>query len=400
MSIKALRENKQTLAKEAKHLLAEAGDKVWSKEDKAKFDGIADQIEAIDGQLDTMQRLQDEDVERNFTDAARHDPKAPQNEHRSIVGKMLRNGAGALSMQEHQSIRNVMSTTTSSQGGYTVASEIAKELIDKLAGYKGMREVSGSVQTANGAPLSYPTSDGTAETGEWIAENTTATAADPSFGTVALNTFKASSKIIAVPFELLQDSTIDIVGMVYKRINDRLGRTMNTGFTVGTGSAQPNGVVTAASVGKTGITGQTLTVIYADLVDMIDSVDYAYQSDSLKWMFSQTTRKVVRKLADTTGRPIWTPSYEAGLATGFSDQLLGYNVVLNNDVAAPAANAKSIVFGDFSKYMIRDAMELTLFRFEDSAYAKLGQVAFLAWMRSGGNLLDTAAVKLYQHSAT
>jgi HK97 family phage major capsid protein len=400
MSIKALREQKQELARQAKSLLAESGDKVWNKDDKAKFDGIADQIDAIDGQLETMQRLLEEKVQANFEDAEKHDPKDPKNAKRAAVGKLLRAGAGALTMEEHQSIRNTMSTTTTTQGGYTVASAVSSELIDKLAGYAGMRQAASRIATGDGAPMSYPTSDGTSETGEWIAENTTATALDPSFGTVALNTYKASSKIIAVPFELLQDSTIDIVGMVYNRINDRLGRTMNTAFTVGTGSAQPNGLVTAASVGKTGTSGQTLTIIYDDLVDLIDSIDYAYHGGSLKFMTSQTMRKVLRKIKDTTGRPIWTPNYDSGISGGFTDQLLGYDLVLNNDFAVPAASAKSMAFGDFSKYMIRDAMQLTLFRFEDSAYAKLGQVGFLAWMRSGGNLLDTAAVKLYQHSAS
>jgi HK97 family phage major capsid protein len=400
MSIKALREQKQELARQAKQLLAASGDKVWSKEDKAKFDGLADQIEAIDGQLATMQRLLEEDVEKKFSDAETHDPKDPKNEKRGVMAKFLRHGDKALTMQEHQSIRNTMSTTTVGQGGYTVQSDIAKELIDKLAGYAGMRTVASRIVTDDGGPLSYPTSDGTSETGEWIAENTTATATDPSFGTVALNTFKASSKIIAVPFELLQDSSIDVVAMVYKRINDRLGRTMNTAFTVGSGSAQPNGLVTAASVGKTGTTGQTLTIIYDDLVDLIDSIDYAYMGATLRFMTSQSMRKVLRKIKDTTGRPIWTPNYDAGIAGGFTDQLLGYELVLNNDFAVPAANAKSMAFGDMSKYMIRDAMQLTLFRFDDSAYAKLGQVGFLAWMRAGGNLIDTAAVKLYQHSAT
>jgi HK97 family phage major capsid protein len=50
--------------------------------------------------------------------------------------------------------------------------------------------------------------------------------------------------------------------------------------------------------------------------------------------------------------------------------------------------------------MIRDAMELTMFRFEDSAFMLKGQVGFVAWARAGGNLLDTAAVSLYAHSAT
>jgi HK97 family phage major capsid protein len=117
-------------------------------------------------------------------------------------------------------------------------------------------------------------------------------------------------------------------------------------------------------------------------------------------MFNQTTRKTLRKIKDTTGRPIWTPGYELGATAATPDTLLGYDVVINNDVAVPAANAKTIAFGDLSKYMIRDAMELTMFRFEDSAFMLKGQVGFVAWARAGGNLLDSAAVALYSHSAT
>jgi HK97 family phage major capsid protein len=69
-------------------------------------------------------------------------------------------------------------------------------------------------------------------------------------------------------------------------------------------------------------------------------------------------------------------------------------------MAVPAANAKSIIYGDFKKYIVRDAMSVSLMRFDDSAYASKGQVGFLAFIRSGGNLMDTAAVKYYAHSAT
>ena len=66
-----------------------------------------------------------------------------------------------------------------------------------------------------------------------------------------------------------------------------------------------------------------------------------------------------------------------------------------------AANAKSILFGDFSRYTIRDVMGMTLFRFEDSAYVKLGQIGFLAWMRTGGTLTDGGTpIKYYANSAT
>lgn len=396
MSIQALREQKAVLAKELNHMIAEKGDKVWDAADKAAFDAKADQMESIDGTIDRQQRVLDMNAEKEFKDL----PKIDQNNKaavkvRDIYAKMLRDGPNALTTDEHKQIRNVLSTTTGSQGGFGVQSDVAKELIDLLKGYKGMRDVAQTITTANGAPLSYPTSDGRSETGEIVAENATAAAADPVFGTVALNTVKFGSRSIAVPIELLQDASIDIVAMVNQRVVDRVGRIQNTTFTTGT-----TGLFTVATTGKTGTTGQTTTVIYDDLVDLVDAVDYAYAVNPMKWMFNQTTRRTLRKIKDTTGRPIWTPGYELGATAGTPDTLLGYDVVINNDVASPAANAKTIAFGDLSKYMIRDAMELTMFRFEDSAFMLKGQVGFVAWARAGGNLLDTAAVSLYSHSAT
>lgn len=401
MSIQNLREQRNDLAKQAKNQLSEKGDQKWTPEDKDKFDEYADQIDALDSRISTTQKVLDLAAEERFDDVKLIDPKDKEAvSARNLFAKMLRNGAGALTAEEHLKVRNVLSTTTGSQGGFSVQTDVAKELIDLMAGYRGVREVATRLVTSTGAPLGYPSSDGTAETGELVAENATAAALDPVFGTVPLNTFKFSSKSIGVPIELLQDASIDIVAMVNKRSADRIGRIQNTLFTTGTGTGQPFGIATAATIGKTGIVGQTLTVIYDDLVDLTDSIDYAYDNGGLTFMLSQTTRKVVRKIKDSSGRPIWTPSYDIGIIGKTPDQLLGYNVNLNNAMAAPAANALSIAFGDMSRYMVRDAMELTMFRFEDSAYLSKGQIGFLAWSRSGGNLLDTTAVKTYKHSAT
>lgn len=400
-SIQALREQRAALSKELKNQIAEKGDQVWSVEDKAAFDIKAEQIDRIDDQIESMQKLLDREAEERFEDAPTIDPKNKmQAQRREAFVKMLRHGERALSADEHQLLRNTTSTTTPAEGGYTVQSDVASELIDMLNDYRGMRDVATQITTTDGAPLSYPTSDGTSETGEIVAENTAANDADPTFGTVAVNTFKFGSKVFTIPLELLQDSNIDIVAMVNKRARDRIGRIQNSSFTTGNNSGAPNGLITGSTVRKTGASGQVATILYDDLVDLIDSIDVAYDNGNLKFMFSQSMRKVVRKIKDTAGRPIWTPSYEAGIAGGFSDQLLGYDVQINNAVAAPAASAKSLVFGDLSKYLIRDAMMLTLFRFDDSAYLKKGQIGFLAWARAGGNLLDTGATGVYQHPAS
>lgn len=400
MSMQALRERLASHKKEARNLLEEKGSATWSKEDQAKFDNLVDEAERVEKQIAAHQRMLDDEAETHFNNAPRNDPNKPNSAARQGVELFLRKMTKELSQEEALIIRNTMSTTTPAEGGYAVQTEVAKQLIDALKDYGAMRRVASSISTSNGADLSYPTSDGTSETGEWVAQNVAAASADPTFGTVPLNTFKAGSKTITIPLELLQDANIDVVALIQQRIRDRIGRIANVGFTTGSGTGQPKGFVTAASVGKTGTTGQTLTIIYDDLVDIVDSLDPAYQNDQCKFMFSQTLRRTIRKIKDTAGRPIWTPSYDAGMSAKTPDLLMGFPVEINNDMAVPAANAKSLGFGDFSKYMIRDAMQVTLFRFEDSAFLSKGQVGFLAWARMGGNLLDTNAVKLYQHSAT
>ncbi len=400
-SIQALRERLASLKKDARNLLEAKGSATWTPEEKAKFDNYVDEAERVEHQIEAHQRMLNDEAEDHFKDAPKNERAGKQPDPaRQAVDIFLRTMTKNLTPEQAHLIRNTMSTTTGSEGGHTVAPTVASTVIDAMKDYSGMRRVADRIVTANGAALSYPTSDGTTEEGEIIAENTTATDADIGFGTVPLNCFKFSSKIITIPIELLQDTSIDILALVNKRIRDRIGRIQNKKFTIGVGTTEPFGLTVAAGVGKTGQTGQTTTVIYDDLVDLVDSIDPAYANDALKFMFNQTLRRTIRKIKDTAGRPIWTPSYDAGMSAKTPDLLLGYPVELNNHMPTPAANAKSIAFGDLNKYMVRDAMEVTLFRFEDSAYLKKGQVGFLAWCRAGGNLLDTSAAKLYQHSAT
>lgn len=416
MSIQALRERADALNKKMKAQLAEKGAQTWSKEDQAVFDTDSDEAERLANQITANKAMLDKDAEDNFRDVDDHHVGRNAKNGKKLTPEQeafnvfMRKSFKDMTVDEALAVRNTMSTTTGSQGGFSVQSIVASELIDLLKAYGYMRKVASQMTTGQGNSLSYPTSDGTSEVGEWIAQNVTATAADPVFGTVALNVFKAGSKVVAVPIELLQDSQIDIQGMVFRRLADRIGRVSNIGYTTGGGTTDPNGLVTASGVGKVGLSGQTLTMIYDDVVDMVDSLDAAYLDTPTTtpqmsvpepgWMFSQTIRRVLRKIKDTAGRPIWTPSYDEGMASKTPDRLLGYPVYLNNDMPVPAANAKSLAFGNFHRYLIRDAMEITMFRFDDSAYMKLGQVGFLAWARTGGNLLDSNSVKLYQHSAT
>lgn len=400
MSIQNLRERLGALKKEARNLIENKGSATWTKEEQGKFDELMDEAERVENQIEAAQRLMDDEADDNFRNVKKKDKGEKVDPAVAAFENYLRKMSNRLTPQELEAIRNTMSTTTGSEGGYTVQPIVASTLISALKDYGAMRRQASQMTTTSGADLSYPSTDGTSEEGEIVTQNASAADADVSFGTVPLNTHKFSSKVVTVPIELLQDSNIDVVALVNGRLRERIGRIQNRMFTTGTGTGQPFGLTVAASVGKIGATGQTLTVAYDDLVDLQDSIDPAYQVDGLGWMFSQAVRRVVRKIKDTAGRPIWTPSYDEGMAVRRPDFLLGQPVEINNHMPAPAANAKSISYGDHSKYMIRDAMEVTIFRFEDSAYLKKGQVGFLAWARAGGNLLDPNGTKTYQHSAT
>lgn len=404
-SIQDLRERRTVLAQSVHKLLDDhPGDK-WTPQLQDKYDQTMAEIEVIGNEAKRVQAALDLMTETAQVDAianvAERKAKGAKSETVELYSKWLRGGDRALNAEEWGVVRNTMSTTTQSQGGYTVPTEVAKEVADALKAYGGVRSVADVIATSGSNPINFPTSDGTSETGELIAENTTASGADPSFGVVTLTTYKFSSKIVAVPFELLQDAAVDMEAFIRMRLATRLGRVQNTYFTTGTGSSQPNGVVTAAASGKVGLTGQTLSVIFDDLVDLVHSVDTGYRNlGNCRFMMNDSSLKVIRKIKDSSGRPIFIPGWD-GLAGPMADTLLGYPVTINQDVAVMAANAKSILFGDFKFYKIREEMGATIFRFDDSAYVKLGQIGFLAWVRAGGNLADVGGcLKYYQNSAS
>jgi HK97 family phage major capsid protein len=389
----------------------------WTPAHNDQFDALVNEIDALDGRIERFEKMLDLTAEERKTAAVQdavdrvdHDsPEAKRNSSgflawmrggkdgfKDHVAKQVSRGAG---------IMNTMDTTVGADGGFTVQSDVVATVIDALKQYGGMRAVSKIIKTDAGNPINYPTSNGTAEVGEILDQNTQASSEDISFGTLPLPVFKYSSKYVTVPIELLQDSSVDIEEFVRHRIATRLGRIMNQHFTVGTGVDQPNGLITAAvangDIGKVGLTGETLTLIYDDLIDLIHSVDPAYRDlGNCQFMMNDQTLRTIRKVKDNNGRPLWMPLDE-GLTAGLSGSLCGYPYTTNQQMPVMAANAYSVAFGDMSFYVIRDVMQMTFYRFDDSAFASKGQVGFLAFLRSGGNFMDVGgAVKLFQNSAT
>jgi HK97 family phage major capsid protein len=399
MTIQQLREKISNLAAQANQLIADKGDQVWAAEDQAKFDKFASEINGAKAQIKNLETMRELEAEKFFNDATRVKPQAAGGDVEIsalvAVALYMRHGQN-VNAEQAAAIRNAMSTTTPAEGGYTVPAEVAKMVIDRLKAFGGMRDVATVLTTETGHAMNFPTSDGTSEIGEIVAENGSAGSGDITFNTLGLPVFKYSSKQIALPLELIQDSAIDVVAFVVNRLATRIARIQNMHQTVGTGTGQPLGLIPASTVGKVGATGQVSTVTYGDLVDVKHSVNRAYRGNA-RWMMNDLSVASLSKLVDTVGRPIWIPA----VVEGAPDLLLGKPIAINDDVPVMAANAKSIAFGDLSQYTIRDVSNsTTMRRFDDSAFALKGQVGFCGWTRSGGNLLDTAAVRLYQNSAS
>lgn len=409
-----LRAQRDAKAKAANEINGKtAADQRMPAADATALDTILNEIEAIDAEIARENRRAqvagDERAEHEAAlNAATREGGDGRSDEAAALRAMLSGGLSALSTEQRSAmyarvnpdIRSAMSTTTGSEGGYTVATEFSRSLLQTMRAEFAVRSVASTIQTSTGAQMLFPTTDATSEEGEIVGQNVTVTVGETVFGQAAMDVYKYSSKSIALPFELLQDSMFDLEAYIKVLLNLRLGRIQNRHQTTGTGSGQPRGIATAAPVGKVGATGQTSTITYDDLVDLEHSVDPYYRGAG-KWMFHDDVLKSVRKIKDENGRPIFIPGYEQGNPGGAPDRLLGRAMSINQNMPTPSANAKSVLFGDFSKYLIRDVMDVTLFRMTDSAYTLKGQVGFVAFCRSGANMIDVGgAVKAFANAAS
>ncbi len=401
---------RQSLVEKMRELVtrADAEGRSLSTEESARFDAMDADLEALKARID----LESRSVRNPITDYSIADgaPQTSENRaERAAFDAWLRYGTEGLAPEQRQIMARRRSFVTGSDlpaevralavgtgaaGGYVVPQGFSGELAQSLKAYGGMRAASRLFPTPDGRDIPWPTVDDTSNVGELLAENTAAASLDVAFGQVTLKAYKYSSKLVPVSMELLQDSFFDVGAILRGLLAERIGRITNTHFTTGTGTGQPKGVVTESSLGKQGTTGQTLTLIVEDLVDLEHSVDPLYRPNA-RWMMNDATLKVIKKMKDTTGRFL----FQASLAAGTPDTISGYPFTINQDIAVMAASAKSVLFGDFSTYIVRDALDVTLLRLVER-YAELGQVGFLAFARADGRSIQPAAIKYYQNSAT
>lgn len=275
-------------------------------------------------------------------------------------------------------------STSNTAGGYTIPVGFVAELEKKLALFNPLRNVARVIRTAEGNTLQIPTIDDTSNVAALGAENTAVTSVDMTYGQVSLGAYRYESLVICSN-ELLRDSGIDLASEIGSLLGERIGRAEAAAFATGTGSSQPQGVVTGSAAGVTAASATAIAV--SDIIGLVNSVDAAYQINGA-FMMHQSVWAAVLKLVDSQGRPL-----VADYINGNRYQLLGYPVIINNAMASSIATAaKTIVFGDFSKYVIREAGELELVRLNER-FAEKYQTGFLCTGRRDGRVLQSAAIK-------
>lgn len=342
--------------------------------------------------------------------------------HGRAFSKFLRNGGRSWDDEErafmtqkvdHEAakVMNVTSTTTNTQGGYLVPSGFSDMLEQAKKWFGGIDGIVGKFTTSTGQPWPWPTINDTANRGRIIGQNVQVTETDPVFGQATFGAYIGSSDLVLIPLALMDDSYFNLDALIAQLLGTRLGRLFNWKCTVGTGTNEPTGIVpaaTAAGAVNTFPTGETAAIAYNDLVNVEHTVDPAYRyNDATRWMFADSLLKLLKKLVDGNNRPLWQP----GLASSFREGapvegakplILDHPYVINQDMAAPAASAYSLLFGDMSCFKVREvAGGTTVLRLVER-YADYLQVGFIAFQRFDSNLIDagTHPVAVGQQSAT
>lgn len=349
-------------------------------------------------------------------DGATGGKKKDESPHAKAFSKFLRGGMGFLDRDEQTIMQSRMitgpggvqnaQTLTTTGGGYLIPQGFSDQLEEALKWFGGIIGEVETFDTETGNPLPWPTENDTANKGRILAVNTQLTETDLTFGQVTFNAYIGTSDIILVPLALMQDSYFNLDSHIARKLGERLGRLVNNMGTVGSGTNQPTGIQTAAvAAGNTtqGATGTSTSVGYSNLVDLLHLVDPAYRDrPTAKFMFHDSTLKVIRKLLDSSSRPLWQPGISAGFGNGFPPTILDKPYVINNDMPVMAASANALLFGDLSKYKLRRVAGGTTVMRLTERYADFLQVGFLGFMRFDGNLIDagTHPVGVWQNSAT
>ncbi|EOX2084838.1 phage major capsid protein [Escherichia coli] len=387
-----LKEKRNTIAKEMRDMHEKAGDDTWTDEQRSNWKKAKSSLDVLDEQIQREEDLRSLDVDhaRDNTPEKKQNPESPEEKRSAAFNKFMRGGREALNSEERKILEEMraQSTGTGTAGGYTVPTTMLNRIVDIMKSFGGIAGICQVMTTESGEAINWPTSDGTAEEGELIGENSVTSEDDIEFGSVALGAKKLSSKVIRVSNELLSDSGLDMEAYISNRIGLRLWRGESRYLVQGNGSGlQPKGLE-AAVTGTVAASGAT-AINWKDLNAIKHAVDPAYRAmPGFRFAFNDNTLKLISNMEDGQGRPLWLPAV-AGLAPA---TILGVQYAIDQAIADIAANKKFLYAGDFNHFILRRIKYMALRRLVER-YADYDQTGFLAFHRFDCVLEDTAAIK-------
>jgi HK97 family phage major capsid protein len=276
---------------------------------------------------------------------------------------------------------------TKSSTGSPVPTSFYNRIIE-LARFVGpMLETSTILNTAGGENLQIPSlSAYSATQGTATAEAAAFSEADPTFNSfVTLGAYKYGF-LIQVTRELVEDAGVDILGFLADQIGNTMGTTANSRLTLGTGTIEPNGIVTRAG---SGVASTATSLAADDLISLVYSLDtVARRLPGSGFMMNANTVAAVRKLKDNAGQYLFSPS----MNSEDRDLLLGHRIYENPAMSNVGSAVKSVVFGNLSSYFVRQVGGIRVDRSDDYAFNQ-DLITFRAQVRLDGNLIQTSHVK-------
>ena len=324
---------------------------------------------------------------------------APEVPHQKAFNAYLRNGDDAglrgLAVEEK-------GLTAAAEGGFLAAPQVAEGVRSALSGAVSLRALA-NVVTVETASYDVLVDRDDVVTG-WTAEGDSAETASGGVERISIPVHELSAMPKASQ-RLLDDAAFDVETWLAERIAYKFARAETYAFLNGDGLDKPMGLlngnfdetgkgsITGIGEIKTSVSGGFDPDFAADtLIDLVYALPAQYRANAA-FIMSSKTAAVVRKLKDNDGRFIWADS----LAAGEPARLLGYPVMLIEDMPDIAANSRSILFGDFkAAYTIVERPELRVLR---DPFSAKPHVLFYATKRVGGGLVDGRALKVLKFGA-
>lgn len=394
MKLHEMKQKRSTIAGQMRQLNDDYSEKRWDDAATKKWGDMIQELDDLDAKISREERMLNLDSDKINNDPERRsvldlDTNVAEARQMKVLETVLRSGYQALSSEERSLFKEMraQATNVDSKGGFTVPTEFRNRVVESMKAFGGVANISTVFETDGGQPITWVTTDGTADEGVMIGEAEEGGDKDMDFGQVAIGAKKMTSKTIKISDELLQDSGVDIVGLIIRRIATRLGRGEAKQLLNGDGQGNNiKGLLMQLTGGATSAVAGSIT--HSDLLKLKHSVDPAYRSGNTRWAFNDNTLLGFKELKDSTGRPLWLPDV-SGVAPATID---GDQYQIDQGMPDVAAGKKAVLYGDFSYFQIRRVKGMALRRL-DEKYAEAGLVGFLMFHRFDALLEDTAAVK-------